>query len=222
MLADFPGRAAMREQLRLPRIGKVIALLPGSRVSELKQMGGLFVDAALRIAAAAPESIFLAPLATRETRDLFETELLRRETGDLRLTVLFGHAHEAMAAADVVLAASGTATLEAALLKRPVVVTYRMPRLSYWIMRPRAYQPYYGLPNILAGEFVVPELMQDQATPENLAAAVLKFLNDEGLCRGLEQRFEEMARDLRRNTAELAAREILPMLHAGSGQGAPG
>ena len=212
LLAGFPDRAAMREQLRLPRAGKIIALLPGSRVSELEQMGGLFVDTALRIAATVPEAVFLVPLATRETRDLFETELHRRETGELRLTVLFGHAHEAMAAADVVLVASGTATLEAALLKRPMVITYRMPRLSWWIMRPRALQPYFGLPNILAGEFVVPELMQDKATPENLAAAVLKFLDDDVLRRRLEERFDAMGRELRRDTAVEAAREILPFL----------
>ena len=214
MLAEVPGREAMREQLRLPRTGKVIALLPGSRVSELKQMGGLLVDTALRIAAAAPDAAFLVPLATRATRELFETELLKRETGELRLTVLFGHAHDAMAAADVVLAASGTATLEAALLKRPVVILYRMPRLSYWIMRPRAYQPYFGLPNILAGELIVPEFIQDKATPENLAGAVLKFLDDEPLRRRLEERFEAMGRELRRDTAHLAAREILALLDA--------
>jgi lipid-A-disaccharide synthase len=212
LLAGFPGRAAMREQLRLPRAGKIIALLPGSRVSELEQMGGLFVDTALRIAATVPDAVFLVPLATRETRDLFEMELHRRDTGELRLTVLFGHAHEAMAAADVVLVASGTATLEAALLKRPMVITYRMPRLSWWIMRPRALQPYFGLPNILAGEFVVPELMQDKATPENLAAAVLTFLDDEALRRRLEERFDAMGRELRRDTGVEAARAILPFL----------
>jgi len=212
LLAGFPDRAAMREHLRVPRAGKIIALLPGSRVSELKQMGGLFVDTALRIGATVPEAVFLVPLATRETRDLFEAELHRRDTGELNLTVLFGHAHEAMAAADVVLVASGTATLEAALLKRPMVITYRMPRLSWWMMRPRALQPYFGLPNILAGEFLVPELMQDKATPENLAVAVLKLLDDEALRRGLEERFDGMSRELRRNTAVEAAREILPFL----------
>jgi lipid-A-disaccharide synthase len=217
LLAGFPGQAAMREQLRLPRSGKVIALLPGSRVSELEQMGGLFVDTALHIAAKVPEAVFLVPLATRETRDLFEAELLRRETGALRLTVLFGHSHEAMAAADVVLVASGTATLEAALLKRPMVITYRMPRLSWLIMRPRALMPYFGLPNILAGEFLVPELMQDKATPENLAAAVLRFLDDHALTRRLEERFDAMGRELRRNTAVEAARAILPLLDIRAG-----
>ena len=212
MLAGFPGRSAMREQLRLSGAVKVVALLPGSRVSELEQMGGLFVDTAIRIAASAPGVVFLAPLATRETREIFETELLRRETGELQLTVLFGHAHDAMAAADVVLAASGTATLEAALLQRPVVIAYRMPRISWWMMKHRRYQPYVGLPNILAGEFLVPEFLQEEATPENLAGAVLKYLDDAGLRRRLEERFGELGRDLRQNTAERAARAILPLL----------
>jgi lipid-A-disaccharide synthase len=212
LLADFPGRSAMREQLRLPSKAKVIALLPGSRVSELQYMAGLFVDTAMRIAEAVPDAVFLVPLATRATRDVFETELLRRETGEMRLNVLFGHAHEAMAAADVVLAASGTATLEAALLKRPVVITYRMHRVSSWIMKFRRYQPYVGLPNILAGEFLVPEFLQERATPMNLADAVVKMLYDRELCRRLEQRFAELGRELRQDSAQRAAREILPLL----------
>jgi len=177
-------------------------------------MGGLFIATAIRFAASLPDALFLAPLATRETREIFETELLRRETGELRLTVLFGHAHEAMGAADVVLAASGTATLEAAVLQRPVVITYRMPRVSWWLMKNRRYQPYVGLPNILAGEFLVPEFLQDEATPENLADAVLKYLNDDGLRRRLELRFGELVRDLRQNTAERAAQAIMPLLDA--------
>ena len=216
MLADFPGRAAVREQLRLPPTGTVIALLPGSRVSELQQMGGLFVDTARRIAEIIPDTVFLVPLATRETRDLFETELLERETGEMRLTVLFGHAHEAMAAADVVLTASGTATLEAALLRRPMVITYRVPRVSYWLMKPRGYLPYVGLPNVLAGEFVVPELLQDQATPENLAGAVTKLVGDQELRRSLETRLGELGNDLRQNTAERVAREVLSVLESGA------
>lgn len=212
MLAGFPGRSVMRDQLRLPLKAKVIALLPGSRVSEIKQMGGLFVDTALRIAATVPDAIFLVPLATRETRDLFEAELLRRETGELRLTVLFGHAHDAMAASDVVLAASGTATLEAALLKRPVVIAYRMPRISWWLMKLQHYQPYVGLPNILAGEFLVPEFLQDRATPDNLSQAVIDLLYDNAARARLEARFGEIGRELRQSTAERAAQEILPLL----------
>ena len=213
MLAGFPERNVMRDQLRLPLKAKVIALLPGSRVSEIEQMGGLFVDTALRIAAKVPDAIFLVPLMTRETMRLFEAELLRRETGELRLTILFGHAHDAMAASDVVLAASGTATLEAALLKRPVVITYRMPRISWWLMRFLHYQPYVGLPNILAGEFLVPEFLQDRATPDNLSQAVIDFLydNEEAHAR-LEARFDQLGHELRQSTADRAAQEILLLL----------
>ena len=212
MLADFPGRNAMREQLRLPSRAKVVALLPGSRASELEQMGGLFVDTALRIGAAVPDAIFLVPLTTRETRDAFESELLRRETGELRFIVMFGHAHDAMTAADVVLAASGTATLEAALLKRPVVIAYRMPRVSYWLTNFRRYQPYVGLPNILAGEFLVPEFLQDKATPVNLSASVVEFLQNHQARAQLEKRFEEITRELRQDTGARAAREILLLI----------
>src|SRR6185295_543318 len=176
------------------------------------QMGGLFVDTALKIAESVPEAIFLVPLVTRATKDLFETELMRRDTGTIRLNVLFGHAHAAMAAADVVVAASGTATLEAALLKRPVVITYRVARLSYWLMRFRGYLPYVGLPNILAGEFIVPEFVQDQATPENLAGAVVKMLYDRELRRTVETKLEALGTELRQNASERAAQELLPLL----------
>lgn len=212
LLAAFPSRAAVREQLRLPSRASVIALLPGSRVGELRQMGGLFVDTALKIAETIPDAVFLVPLVTRATRDLFETELMRRDTGEMRLNVLFGHAHEAMAAADAVLVASGTATLEAALLKRPMVITYRVARLSYWLMRYRGYLPYVGLPNVLAGEFIVPEFLQDRATPENLAGAVLQMLQDRELRKTVEARLEALGAELRQNASERAAQELIALL----------
>lgn len=216
MLAEVPGRAAMREQLRLPAAAKVIALLPGSRVSELAQMADLFLETAAQIAAGAPDTQFLVPLVSRPTRELFEAALYRREGGALNLTVLFGHAHDAMAAADVVLAASGTATLEAALLGRPVVIAYRMPRLSWWMMRNRGYLPYVGLPNILAGEFIVPEFLQDQATPENLSQAVLNLLFDSTVRSRLETRFAALARELRQDSAERIASALIPLIRNGA------
>jgi len=215
MLQQLPNRAAAREQLRLPAAGKIIALLPGSRVSELEQMADLFIETAKQIAAGLPEVVFLVPLVNRATRDLFETALYRCEARELNLTVLFGHAHEAMAAADVVLAASGTATLEAALLGRPVVITYRMPRLSYWMMKARGYLPYVGLPNILAGEFVVPEFLQDEATPENLSQAILNLMFDATVRARLEQRFHAMAGELRQNSSERIATALLPLIRSG-------
>jgi lipid-A-disaccharide synthase len=119
-----------------------------------------------------------------------------------------------MAAADVVVAASGTVTLEAALLKRAMVIAYRMPRVSYWIMRRMGYLPYVGLPNILAGEFVVPEFLQDDATPENLAQAAVNLFNDTGIRAALETRFAEILGALRQNTAEKLQAALLPMLEA--------
>lgn len=216
MLGDFPGMQAARRQLHLPAAARVVALLPGSRVSELEQMAELFVATAAKIAAAVPNVLFLAPLVSRETRELFEAALHRREAALSNVTILFGHAHEAMAAADVVLVASGTATLEAALLKRPMVITYKMPRISWWIMKHRRYQPYVGLPNILAGEFVVPEFLQDDATPDNLAQAVLNLLSDATVRSRLETRFSGMLGELRQNTAQKVAAALLPMLSGGT------
>jgi lipid-A-disaccharide synthase len=131
---------------------------------------------------------------------------------DLNLKTLIGHSLEAMAAADVVLVASGTASLEAALLKRPMVITYRMPRLSWWIMQRRAYLPHAGMPNILAGETIVPELLQDDATPEKLAAALVTLLRDEDGRAELDERFESIRSVLRQNTEEKAAKAIMPLL----------
>jgi len=214
MLAGVPVRAAAREQLRLPAAAKVIALLPGSRVSELKQMAELFLDTAGQIAATVPDALFLVPLTNRATRDAFQEALYRKDRGELNLTVLFGHAHEAMAAADAVLAASGTATLEAALLGRPMVITYRMPRITWWIVQKRGYLPYVGLPNILSGEFVVPEFLQEDATPENLSQALVNLLFDSTVLPRLETRFGDMAQELRRDSAGLIADALLPMIGA--------
>jgi len=212
MLGDFPGRAAAREQLRLPSAARIIALLPGSRVTELEQMAELFVATAMEIASADPEALFLVPLVSIETRALFEAALYRHGPPSLNLTMLFGHAHEAMAAADVVLVSSGTATLEAALLKRPMVITYRMPRLSWWIMKRGFRQPYVGLPNILCGEFVVPEFLQDDATPENLAQAVLNLMADVVVRTRIDGRFGRLIKQLRQDTAQRVAQALLPML----------
>jgi len=207
-------QAEAREQLRIPVAAKVIALLPGSRVSELEQMAALFVETAAQIAAAVPDVQFLVPLVNRPTREQFETALYSRQGPELNVTLLFGHAQDAMAAADVVLAASGTATLEAALVGRPVVIAYRMPRLSWWLMKHRHYQPYVGLPNILAGEFIVPEFLQDEATADNLSQALLNLMFDATVRSRLAERFEAIAETLRQNSAERIAEGLLPLVRA--------
>ena len=214
-LGKFPGAAATREQLRLPAAGKIVALLPGSRVIELKRLADLFVATAEKITEAVPGVHFLVPFVSRETRDIFEAALYRREAGALSMGMMFGHAHEAMAAADVVLATSGTVTLEAALLKRPMVITYKAAALSALVHRALSYLPYVGLPNILAGKFVVPEFLQEEATPENLAQAVTNLLFDAVMRQRLEAYFGVMLQELRQDTAGAAAAAILPMLEDG-------
>ncbi len=215
-LADeFPlhaDRDAARELLNIPLAAKVVAMLPGSRNGEVARMADSFVGTAQRLHAADPALQFIVPLVTRETRTLFEQAIYRAEAHELPLRILFGHSQQAMTAADVVLVASGTATLEAALLKRPMVIAYRLANLSYRIMKRLAYLPYVGLPNILAGEFLVPEFIQDAVTPEALATALEKWLFDRDACEQLEGRFDTLHRELRQNHAERAAQAILPLL----------
>ncbi len=206
--------SAVREQLKLSQSAKIVALLPGSRRSELHMHADLFVQAAQRLHALIPEVRFLAPLATKETRKLFEEALYRNQAQELPLTILFGHAQEAMAAADCVLVKSGTATLEAALLKRPMVITYRIPKSTYFLVKRRFYLPYFGMPNVLAGRFIVPELMQDQATPDNLAQALKTWLEDKAARESLQEEFQRMHLELRQNTAQRASDAILGLLKA--------
>ncbi len=208
------GSQAAREQLRLPAARKVITLLPGSRQSEVRYMASTFVHAAKLIAARQPGVHFLVPLASRETRAIFEEAVRAAGAGDLPLTVLFGHARDAIAACDVALVASGTATLEAALARKPMVITYKMAESTYRIMTGMGHLPWIGLPNIIAGEFLVPEILQGDATPENLAQATLNSLNDPAVGRRLPERLEQIRRLLRRDTAARATEAVLPWLQS--------
>jgi lipid-A-disaccharide synthase len=212
VLPEYPDQDGTREQLKIPSGVNVIALLPGSRQSEVRQMADLMIATALRIHEQMPDVHFLVPLLSRETRLIFQGALYRRGAEGLPLTILFGHAHEAMIAADTALVASGTATLEAALLKCPMVITYTMPAASAWIMRRKAYLPYVGLPNIIAGEFIVPELLQEDAVPDNLAQAVCNLLRNPRVRARLQERFHAMHTTLRQGTAERAVDAIVPLL----------
>jgi lipid-A-disaccharide synthase len=206
------NKAAAREQLRLPAGKAIVALLPGSRQSELRYMADTFVQAAKRMHARSPDIHFVCPTASRPTRDLFEAAIHRNEATELPLTLLFGHSHEALAAADLALVASGTATLETALLKTPMVITYKMSPLTWKIMRRMLYLPYVGLPNILAGEFLVDELMQDAATPEALSDALLGLMDDAPRQRRQVERFTEIHHTLRQDNATKAAEAVLEVL----------
>ena len=187
-------------------------MLPGSRQSEVKQHAELLVNAAKIISQENANAQFLVPLITRETRAIFEHALYQGTSQKLDLIILFGHAHDAMEAADLVIVASGTATLEAALLKKPMVITYRMPKLSWWILKRMNYLPYVGLPNILAGKFIVPELLQDAATPQNLADTAIKLLNDTNHLEEIKQEFTKIHLTLKQNAAEKAAKVVLAYL----------
>ena len=213
ILSDMPNRFAMREQMRIPRQAMVFAFLPGSRQSEVRQLAATYIETAKLILQKLPDAQFLVPLVSRETRNIFENVQWKLEAQNLPITLLFGHAHDAMIAADGVLVASGTATLEALLLKRPMVITYKMPGFTYWLSKRKQYQPYVGLPNILAGKFVVPELLQEDATPENLAQALLNLVMDKQAVAELEEIFTDMHDMLRQETAHKAAQSILPYLN---------
>jgi lipid-A-disaccharide synthase len=208
------SKQAVREKLSLPRDYPVFALLPGSRKGELEMMAETFVETAKIIRERfLPTAIFVVPLTTRETRLQFEMAIYQKQAGDVPFRLLFGHAQDALGAADVSLVASGTATLEAALLKRPMVITYKIAKFSYWLMKRMAYLPFVGLPNILAGRFVVPEILQDQATPENLAEALVKLYQDKDNAAAVEETFTDIHLQLRQNTAEKAARAVIECLN---------
>lgn len=217
-LADLipmaPDKGRARTELRVPAGSRVIALLPGSRHSELHYMADLFVQTARRLLQDLPEVHFVCPTASRATRELFEAALRRHQASGLPLTLLFGHSHEALAAADIALVASGTATLEAALIKTPMVIAYRQSAVTWALMRRMLYLPYIGLPNILAGEPLVPEFVQEKATPGALANALLELLHDAGAQRRQTDKFREIHAVLQQDTAHKAADAVLGVLDA--------
>ena len=209
-----PDRAAARAALGLLDSDTVVAILPGSRKSEIKYLSRRFFEAAALLSKSWGAIKFIVP-AIPALRHLIEDAA--RQAGMLdRVHILDGQSHTALAACDVTLIASGTATLEAALFKRPMVIAYNMHWLSWQIMRRKQLQPWVGLPNILCGEFVVPELLQSAATPKALAAEVLRWLNartsaPETLA-VIDTRFTQLHHDLQRNTAQLATDAIQKIL----------
>ena len=215
-LADLiplePNKLEARAALRLPAGKLIVALLPGSRRSELKYMAPSFVLAAHRFRQEVHDVHFVCPTVTRDTRDMFERAVHEHQRTDLPLTLLFGHSHEALAAADLALVASGTATLETALFKTPMVIAYRQAPITWALMRAMIYLPYVGMPNVLAGEKLVPELLQDEANPAALAGALLTLLRDTAAQRRQIERFHEFHHLLRQNAAEKAADAILEVL----------
>lgn len=220
------SREALRAKLNLPAGVPVITLLPGSRQSEVAFHAATFIETARRLHEKLPGVQFLVPLATRETRLGFETALYQCQAQQLPFRLLFGHAHDALGAADVALVASGTATLEAALMKCPMVITYRVSAASWKLAKRMHLQPWIGLPNVLARRFVVPELLQEEATPDNLAQALLNLHGDRGLREAMVAEFSHLHGVLRQGAADRAAEVVLSMArfgrHAGGARGTKG
>lgn len=207
-----PLRVASRAALGLDADVPVVALLPGSRRSEIEAIAPTFLDTAARLAAARPSIRFVLPVVPG-LRGLLDP-LIARHAAGVPVQLLDGRSHEALAACDVTLIASGTATLEAALFKRPMVIAYKMHPLSWQIMKRMQLQPWVGLPNILCEDFVVPERIQSAATPERLADDVLAWFDAPERAAALARRFTDLHHVLRRDTARTATDAIAKVLQA--------
>jgi len=204
-----PDRAGARARLGLPSDVPVVALLPGSRQSELKYLGVRFVASALRLRASHPTVRFVVPLASPQTEALWQSAVTAAGASAADFVLAPRDAHGALAACDIALVASGTATLETALFKRPMVIAYNMAPLSWELMRRMKYQPYVGLPNILCGQFVVPEFLQDDASPDNLAQALANLLDDAPARARISARFARLHGQLRLGMAQRAASAVV-------------
>ena len=208
-----PDKLAARQQLGLDADAPVLAVLPGSRRAEVQYIARPFLQAAALLLQRLPQLQVVLPAVPALFDPLAALVQELGLAGQVRL--LRGQSHQALAACDCTLIASGTATLEAALFKRPMVISYRMHPISWRLMRRKQLQPWVGLPNILGGEFVVPELLQEQATPAALADAVEQWLVPESGARvaAVAQRFTALHHSLLRDTATLAAQAIEKLLY---------
>lgn len=212
--ADPATRQSVRDRFRIGAATPVFALLPGSRQSEIEMHAETVLRTAALIHEARPDALFMVPLVTRETRDRFDEIRHALALESLPITLLYGHAGDALRAADVGVVASGTATLEAALARCPHLIFYKVTRLTAWIVRRKLRVPWIGMPNVLAGRFVVPEFLQDDASPVNLAQAALNLFDDALTRRRLEALFAGFAHALAADTGGLAADAVAEELRA--------
>ncbi len=208
-----PDKAAARLALGLSGQGQVLAVLPGSRASEIGHLAPRFFEAAQRVRAARPEVRVLVP-AVPARRAAIEAAAREAGLGPDSVKIVDGQSHAVLAACDLALVASGTATLEAALFKRPMVIGYAVNWLTYRIMKRKQLQPWIGLPNILCGEFAVPELTQNDANPDTLAAALLAWLDAPERMAAVQEKFRALHVSLQRDTAILATDAIEKVLES--------
>ena len=209
-------KAAARTQLRLPHGKRIVALLPDEQGPGFATLAEIFVKGARRLHNEIGEAHFVMPASSREHRELIETTLRLHADGDFPLTVLFGHAHEALAAAEVALVSSGMSSLAAALFKTPMVIAHRTSRWDWWLARPRSGRIGVGLPNLLAAAPVVPEFVQQKVTPWDLAAALIGLLRDAAAREQQLAHFRELHEGLRQNNAQKACDAVLSMLEHAS------
>ncbi|TWC65714.1 lipid-A-disaccharide synthase [Herbaspirillum sp. SJZ099] len=207
-----PDMSAARARLGLKQDARVVAILPGSRMGELKQNGDGFLAAARLLRQREPSLQFVTPMAGERQMAFFLEQIRLGGYEDLDVKVVAGQSHSAMEAADAVLVASGTASLEVALYKKPMVISYKVMWASYQIMRHMGYQPWVGLPNILAREFLVPELLQHDATPQALADAMWRQLDDHAQQQRLARRFTDMHHALLRDTSRESANAVCEVI----------
>nr|WP_315483168.1 lipid-A-disaccharide synthase [uncultured Undibacterium sp.] len=209
-----PDVEAAREELGLEADARVVTILPGSRMSELKYNTTAFIATAKLLLQRDPHLQFLVPMVGPKQRAYYSELVLAAELDEVPILLMDGKSHTAIAAADVVLVASGTASLEVALYKKPMVIAYKMMAASWHVLKHMGYQPWIGLPNIMAEEFLVPEFLQSAATPQHMADALWQQLNDVALQKRLHQRFTDMHHDLLRDTAGISAQAVLNLIHA--------
>jgi len=211
MIPMDPDQDAARDALGIARDARIVTILPGSRLSELKYNTRAFLETAALLKKRDPKVQFLMPMAG-DTQRAFIEQFMTPELKSLPLQIMTGRSHEAIAACDAALVASGTATLEVALFKKPMVISYRMNPASWQVLRLMAYQPWVGLPNIMAREFLVPELLQDRATPAGLSSALWAQLSNDQNRQRLRRRFVDLHHDLMRNTASQSAHAVMELL----------
>jgi lipid-A-disaccharide synthase len=209
-----PDMAAARNELGIEQGATVVAMLPGSRISEIKYNTEAFIATAKILCKRDPQLQILVPMVGEKQRAYYIKLVVAARLDGVPVLLVNGKSHTVIAAANVVLVASGTASLEVALFKKPMVIAYKMMEASWQILKHMGYQPWIGLPNILAEEFVVPEFLQSAATPEAMANALWQQLNDLSLQSRLRQRFVDMHHSLLRDTATISAQAVLNVIAA--------
>ncbi len=212
MIPLHPNKKKAQDKLKIIKASRVIALLPGSRQGEVKWHTQLLIDSAIEISKRIRDVKFLVPLPTRETYEIFSKTLFKNTQAELDIQLLIGHASIAINAADAVIVASGTATLETALYKKPMIVIYKMSTISWQILKRMRYLPYVSLPNILLNKFLVPELLQNDATPENITAKTIEILKDSSYRKHLLVQFTKIHYQLKQNTSDRLNRVILKFI----------